>query len=1024
MPTDLLNDAQLRAAGGWQAIQDARRMVDLGAVRSLDRSGQADGILSGNVLVGGVERRVILRWKSAQDVATACGCPAARRGLVCAHGLALGIVARVSPAAADPTDAKNFKQAINVKTDSATTGKAGGAGVSDLRRVRVLAPQNLRKNFEKNSLPVLFQVSDENVNNLTVGAGMLLDWINAKVGRVGAVPPALRLEGALAGEFLTWLAPLAAEIGAPDGAWLVEDVPWRPVFDVVARDAGQVCLIARASRDLVNGPGGWLASLESGVQVLRPQPAWDRLPHGLARDLADCARSGGEVVLAMEEFVRHGLDLASVVELTGDHPGFTILELSPHIRLELDGTSSELTARMEAIYADTDPVVLPASAADVGSFPRPTRGDPRVFVDRQTTAEVIALELLVHWGFRPVDNERCLFKMRGENNVLTFYASLARLVPETWEILTGERWRRATQGIETTRFAFSGQSSGPGWLEGEITCTGTSGTHISRADIHRLLRGGRGHFHAINGKKIVVDLGQAAELEEVWRDIGADQTGPGRFRFPANQQAYVESMLGRPPDDAVPELDEALAGEAFLRLRPYQRLGVAWLAGRAQHGWGGLLADDMGLGKTVQALVFLDWQRRQWGTGPAMVVCPTSLLATWRDEVARFLPGWQVLVMHGQARKDYWEVMDAADIVLTTYALLARDMDRYKDRRFRAVVLDEASLIRNPDSQGAKAVHALSADCRVALTGTPVENSVRDLWSIFQFVQPGYLGRRDDFRQRFEQPVAAGDAATCARLQQRLRPLLLRRLKSEVAADLPAKIENTSWCTLDDTQAALYNAILRESRDKLSQSIARDGFAKNRMHVLTALLRLRQVCCDPGLVFDQDGTPGGGAKRELFRELLREAVEGGHRVLVFSQFVGMLERLREDVAALGVSCGWLTGSSVDRGQQVRDFQDGKQPVFLLSLKAGGYGLTLTAADTVILYDPWWNPAVEAQAIDRAHRIGQAKVVTAYRLAARGTVEEKILRLQEKKRTIANQTLTASVGLESLDDTALRELLEI
>jgi SNF2 family DNA or RNA helicase len=323
------------------------------------------------------------------------------------------------------------------------------------------------------------------------------------------------------------------------------------------------------------------------------------------------------------------------------------------------------------------------------------------------------------------------------------------------------------------------------------------------------------------------------------------------------------------------------------------------------------------------------------------------------------------------------------------------------------VVLDEAQHIKNRQTQNAHAVKAIRARNRFVLTGTPMENSVLDLWSIFDFLMPGYLGSAQDFKERYEAPIARENKAEAkARLARRIRPFLLRRLKTEVAKDLPEKIEQVSFCELTAEQQEVYQQLLESSRQEISKAVGEQGLQKSRMMILTALLRLRQVCCDLRLLKLDGARDGNSGKVELFGELLEEVIDGGHRALVFSQFTGMLALLKEQLTKDGVEFSYLDGSTSDRAKVVQEFQAKRNiPVFLISLKAGGVGLNLTAADTVIHFDPWWNPAVEAQATDRAHRIGQTKVVTSYKLITRGTVEEKILNLQNKKRELIQSTLS-------------------
>ncbi|MCB1092806.1 MAG: DEAD/DEAH box helicase, partial [Verrucomicrobiae bacterium] len=365
-----------------------------------------------------------------------------------------------------------------------------------------------------------------------------------------------------------------------------------------------------------------------------------------------------------------------------------------------------------------------------------------------------------------------------------------------------------------------------------------------------------------------------------------------------------------------------------------------------------------------------------------------------------------------------------ADLFVTSYALLRLDAEDYRQREFHAVFLDEAQQIKNPDAQVSKAAHALRARHRIALTGTPIENSVRDLWSVMQLALPGYLGSRKDFTERFEKPIGTGDADTRRRLARRLQPVILRRLKSEVARDLPDKIEQVIYCDLKDEQRAVYDQILRESRATILDA---EGNRK-RMLALTALLRLRQACCDLRLLGLPDLKPDDASvKLDTVEELIADAVEGGHRVLIFSQFVEMLQGLVPILSERGWTYAYLDGQTRNRGDVVRRFQERSDiPVFLISLKAGGFGLTLTEADYVFVLDPWWNPAVEAQAADRIHRIGQTKPATIYKLITRGTVEEKILRLQERKRSVITAAM-GDVGDESgpmMTGLTEREMLEL
>jgi len=443
--------------------------------------------------------------------------------------------------------------------------------------------------------------------------------------------------------------------------------------------------------------------------------------------------------------------------------------------------------------------------------------------------------------------------------------------------------------------------------------------------------------------------------------------------------------------------------------RPYQSTGAAWMADRVRRFGGALLADDMGLGKTLQAIAVIEhlFETEPDTRGLVLVVATASLLGNWRAEFARFAPKRKAVVLHGGGREIAREELCDGDVIITSYGTLARDLVWHLGREYRAVVVDEASLMRNPDTDHARALFKLRSRARIALTGTPLENGVGDLWSIFRFVQPGWLGSRDDFKDRYETPLRnlGGDARIMDRLRLRLGPLMLRRTKEQVAPDLPTKLIIDEWCELTDQQKSVYRDLQAEGR-KLVQVAGDSGNpAAVRMRMLTALLRLRQACCDLSLLgnerLKQLSAFERSAKMQRLFELLEEAISGNHKVLIFSQFQKQLLEIEKLVADRKWNCLRLDGQTRSRQTLVDRFQsaDGP-PIFLISLKAGGYGLNLTAADMVIHFDPWWNPAAEAQATDRAHRIGQTRPVTVYRLLTHGTVEEKVVRMQAGKRELA------------------------
>ncbi len=449
-------------------------------------------------------------------------------------------------------------------------------------------------------------------------------------------------------------------------------------------------------------------------------------------------------------------------------------------------------------------------------------------------------------------------------------------------------------------------------------------------------------------------------------------------------------------------------------LRPYQARGVDWLQFLGGAGLCGILADDMGLGKTVQALAHLSIEQAEARLDrPALVVCPTSLIANWRAEALRFAPSLRVLTLHGPDRAARFEQIAAHDLVLTTYPLLARDHAALSSQAWHVVILDEAQTIKNPLAATSKLARTLEARQRLCLSGTPMENHLGELWSLFDFLMPGFLGDRQSFGRRFRAPIEkGGDVERQAQLARRVSPFLLRRTKQEVAADLPPKSEIVESVEMDDAQQAVYEGIRLAMHAKVKRAIHQRGLAGSGIIILDALLKLRQVCCDPRLlklasVRASTKTGGvGSAKLERLLELLPMLLEEGRRVLLFSQFTSMLALIETELRARRLPYVLLTGDTRDRGEPIRRFQSGEVPLFLISLKAGGVGLNLTAADSVIHYDPWWNPAVEDQATDRAHRIGQDKPVFVHRLVTTGTIEEKMEVLKSRKQALVAGVLGA------------------
>lgn len=474
------------------------------------------------------------------------------------------------------------------------------------------------------------------------------------------------------------------------------------------------------------------------------------------------------------------------------------------------------------------------------------------------------------------------------------------------------------------------------------------------------------------------------------------------------------------PEETEYKIPEGVKGT----LRDYQKLGFKWMKTLAAYGLGGILADDMGLGKTLQVISLLKYDREHLGQAPSIVVVPTSLVYNWCSEVQKFAPDLSITAVVGSKpeRQQLIKTGLDGDILVTSYALIRRDIEEYKQQKFRYCILDEAQHIKNPASQAAKAVKQISAQHRLGLTGTPMENNLTELWSVFDFILPGYLGSHGKFVENYESPIAKGDNDKLSALSRHIKPFVLRRLKQDVLRELPEKIEHVIEAELTEDQKKLYIAYLEQAKGEIMNEIVQSGFAKSQIKILSVLTRLRQLCCHPSL-FIEDYT-GESGKLQLLKEIVQDSIEAGHRLLIFSQFTSMLAIIRKWFEQEEIDYLYLDGSTPadERMRLVRRFNNGDGKVFLLSLKSGGTGLNLTGADTVIHYDPWWNPAVEDQATDRAYRIGQTKNVHVMKLVTHGTIEEKILSLKERKRQLVDAVIqTGETLITKLTQQDLEEL---
>ena len=709
------------------------------------------------------------------------------------------------------------------------------------------------------------------------------------------------------------------------------------------------------------------------------------------------------------------------------------LEAKPRFVFELHGDRLEL--RLQAKANDSSQWEWTGHEWKMITTGRRKPKRPQVLEDERLDPAINWLRQL-DW-FTP---EPGLWIGDANENFLHVLASVWDDRPEDAEFLGNDAFQRLFLKPKRLKPKLIVKGSGIDWLSVSAEWE-EEGLKLTKKDLESLAKA-TGRFVKLPNKGWVeLDVNATQKAQETMADLGLDGLEPGTQKIAMEQAAHLEeeslSVFGDSkqaqklrdriesfegiPSTSIPDNIQA-------ELRPYQNEGFDFLCHLKSMRLGGILADDMGLGKTLQTLTYLSWLKKQKKRGksnPSLVICPASVMHNWRREAEKFTPDMSVLVLEsGSARHRMRKKIPDHDIVVTNYSLLRRDLEDLQTYSFNAIVLDEAQFIKNPGAQVTQSVKQLKCKIRLALTGTPLENRLLDLWSIVDFVQPGYLGDEKHFHEAYDPGGGDGDEALAnrriarKRLSSRLRPILLRRVKKQVAKDLPDRIEQRHDCELSKDQRKLYLAELKRSREKVMETIQAKGVAKSRMQVLAALTRLRQICCHPSLV----GSDYLSGKTEALFDLLEPLVAQGEKVLVFSQFVQMLKILEKDCGTREIPTHMLTGETKDRQGVVNAFQESEGAgVFLLSLRAAGTGLNLTTASYVVLYDPWWNPAVEAQAIDRTHRIGQTKTVNAYKLIAPGTVEEKIWNLQQDKRQTISDVLGEEGFAKSLDKTDLEFL---
>jgi SNF2 family DNA or RNA helicase len=1018
--------------GGYDILKQARSMIERGTALN---SNWDPPVLKGLVQEGPIAYRAGLVIKSARDVENLCSCRQSReRGIFCAHSVAVALhylesqkppesVQKAPSGAADKDPAK--AQSTPLPVPSRRLQRAQEGSVADLAEIFVIVPPNIDQSISKGKITLYFEGKRKNgrspLNSLPLNVpflfskedSILLNTIES-LGD-GNTPMMLVLNPR---QFSTLLPALVDHPRVTLGKTqkiTIKAEPWRFSLSALLQPSGEI-VIQRAGKtadfQLIEGEKPWVFHKET-FQPLGLPVAFS----GLLRAPMKLLRQQVPIFLSQQwAALEKDCDIQSNFKLKD----FSFEPLVPKFILELKGGLARLEATLHCSYGNLS-LTLGAEEhraiwiADPSSTTR--------YSTRDLVAENSALERLLKCGFGRL-NSGGRFQLSGQNQVLLFFARDYQGLLKTWKVSLEERLDRSMkENLEVIEPQFAVTSSGEQWFDLDVSFQAKGGESFSPSDIQQLLLKGQNYTKLKNGRLGIFNSDSVQELQEAFVDSAPQQHEKG-YRLNSAQIGFLDATIQQqqwkaPASPAWRERAAVQKGEAKFEipplgeldaiLRPYQKTGVGWLNFLRENNFGGILADEMGLGKTIQILAFLNSLKATSKLQkPSLIICPTTLVFNWAAEAQKFTPDLKILILHGPQRHESFQKASGMNLVITSYGLVRRDIEFYRTMEWDSVVLDEAQHIKNRQTQNAQAVKAVRSDHRLVLTGTPMENSVLDLWSIFDFLMPGYLGSASDFKERYELPIARDkETKAQARLGRRLRPFLLRRLKRDVAKDLPAKIEQISFCELSDDQRAIYRQVLEESRREVVEAVGANGLQKSRLMILTALLRLRQISCDLRLLKMENAKvsdmPSG--KLEMFTELLDEVIDGGHRVLVFSQFVSMLTILRDRLTEMGIEFCYLDGSTTDRAEVVQRFQSYAEiPIFLISLKAGGVGLNLTGADTVIHFDPWWNPAIEDQATDRAHRIGQTKVVTSYKLIARGTVEEKILNLQTRKKGMIQSIL--------------------
>lgn len=995
---------EVRKLTGWKAFRDGKSLADRGSVSDFKQRGE---LLTGVFKMGRRKLRTVVR--SAEPLSVECGCEDNRRsGGVCAHGVALLLKSIQGEAMAEAALPHEHKDEL----------------VGELIACRVLLPERFSEMLGKGKLWARIEQVEAEPDQvdagmslwiarnapgpdfpkmISLGAGELSQFLDLLVGH-----QRLRIEGREAELVLRSerLPPLRLGNSELRGERI-----YLKLAEFEGREVQPIMWGESLALVVDDGEGVTIGKLPAES----PSRCW-------SDEAADLLREGW-LEISRNELLR---DLDAWLDLfESPAPGW-LGQLHfeagvPEFHLELEGSLTALDAKASFRYPGGRSCPLGADWEQIEGLPG--FDEQGILRTRSVATEKGGLMRLLAQGF-VADPRGGEFQLRDSEQILAFVADGLPALQRDWQVRLGSRFEHVLKSVHVVRPQIEASENQS--LAYELFFETDAGKAIPGSKVREILRAGRRSVKTKSGAQVVISSAIPELVEPLMADLGIVST-EGKIHLD-RAKSLLFSELRKKLDNSQSISDEPackvvpVPAGLQAQLRDYQEAGFCWLVDRLGSLSGALLADEMGLGKTVQTIALIEHFKQCGESGPSLVLVPTSLLGNWQEEFRRFAPKLQIVTLHGSGRDLLREQVSAADCVLTSYGTLARDLAFHLRQSYALLVADEASLLRNPDSEISRSVAKLQASKRLALTGTPVENRILDLWSIFRVVAPGYLGAKSEFLERYESAESAG---ATERLRLRVSPYLLRRTKSEVAKDLPEKVVVDEWLDLDPEARKRYSEVAQAGLQALEEIQKTQGVGAGSLHLLTVLLRLRQICLEPSLIEKDDSREPQGIKSKRLFEILTEREEQGKKTLVFSQFREYLRILKKCDDLPGGQRFLLDGSTRNRARLVSDFQSTEGPaVFLISLKAGGYGLNLTAADTVIHMDPWWNPAVEAQASDRAHRIGQTEPVTVYRLLTRATVEERVKRMQASKQAVIDALASDEIVVPSnWSESDLRGIVE-